>query len=120
MASDINNGEDIRILVDRFYEKAGRDALLAPIFRHTGGSAEVKETLYVYWNAMLLQGSSDRSHAFPPHIAQMFTRRHFIRWQELFLETIDSLYAGPGAEKAKISVIRQSETFQTQLATDIF
>lgn len=116
IVGEINNVRDIRLMVDTFYELAGKDDLLAPIFVNIKDSAPYKETLYRYWENQILSDGSDSAELFPEHISRMFSTQHFIRWLELFLHTIDSLYAGPVAEKAKVILIRKSEEFQMKLA----
>jgi hemoglobin len=115
MKTDIRDSADIRILVDSFYQRAGKDELLGPIFSRIGKTDPGKEALYQYWSSALLNQSVGDQHQFPRHIEQMFSRQHFIRWLSLFLETINTLYAGSVAEKAKVMVIRKSEEFQSRL-----
>lgn len=112
---EIISVDDIKTMVDTFYEHAGRDPLLAPIFVEIKDSAPYKEILYRYWENQILKRRSHLEEAFPVHISHMLTTRHFIRWLELFLHTIDSLYTGPEAERAKVILIRKSEEFQTKL-----
>lgn len=112
MHCDINDDRDIRTLVDAFYKRAGKDDLLGPIFSKLANVGDHKEALYAYWTIVLLRPDAGRRERFPHHIEQMFTSQHFIRWLTLFLDTIDLLYAGPTAEKAKVMVIKKSEEFQ--------
>ena len=120
MHTDINTIDDIRILVDSFYKRAAKDDLLSPIFSRLADTSSQRESLYVYWNEVLLSPAPNADKVFPEHIRQMFSPRHFIRWLTLFLETIDLLYAGATAEKAKVMVIRKCEEFQAGLAITYF
>lgn len=120
MHTDINTIDDIRILVDSFYKRAGKDNLLGPIFSRIADTRPQRETLYAYWNKVLLDQKHGGREPFPEHIRLMFSTRHFIRWLTLFLETIDLLYTGTTAEKAKVMVIRKCEEFQTELAITHF
>jgi hemoglobin len=115
MNSDIKDVEDIRNLVDIFYTRAGNDALLKPIFSCLSDPNHHKEALYKYWAEALLNDGPLNETSLPSHIELMFSSRHFIRWVTIFLQTVDSLYAGPIAEKAKVIIIRKSEHFQTSL-----
>lgn len=112
---EIKSADDIRAMVDIFYERAGSDPLLAPIFLKIKDSAPYKEVLYRYWESQILKKGSDADQSFPEHISHMLTTKHFVRWLELFLQTIDSLYTGPGADSAKVILIRKSEEFQMKL-----
>ncbi len=115
MKIDIQERQDVKKLVDQFYERATADDLLGPIFSRFRDPHADKETLYNYWEQALLHPLPARHQMFPKHIEMMFSRQHFIRWLTLFLQTIDDLYAGANAEKAKVIVIQKSEQFQTSL-----
>ncbi|HYG04738.1 MAG TPA: group III truncated hemoglobin [Chryseosolibacter sp.] len=118
MKADINDCNDIRLLVDTFYRAAAHDDLLGPIFSRIQNQEDHKDALYKYWEDTLLKNVEDQP--FPQHIHLMFTRRHFVRWIKLLLNTITDMYAGPMAEKAKVIVIRKSEEFQSKLALSRF
>lgn len=115
MKREIRSVDDIRLMVDVFYDLAGRDKLLGPIFRNMKDSAPHREMLYQYWENQILNESAGEDQSFPEHISLMFTTQHFIRWLGLFLETIDTLYGGAVADKAKVILIRKSEEFQMKL-----
>jgi hemoglobin len=115
MKSDIIGPDDIRNLIDEFYERAGSDTLLGPIFSRLKDPGADKKRLYTYWRTALLNDMSDAHEPFPKHIEEMLSSRHFIRWLTLFLQTIDDLYAGQNAQKVKAIVIKKSEEFQTSL-----
>jgi hemoglobin len=119
MNRDITDLNDIRTLVDTFFESAVKDDLLGPIFSQIENSHLHKDTLYKYWETVLLTHASD-AELFPKHIELMFSPKHFFRWLTLFLSTIDTLYFGPTAEKAKIMVMRKSEEFQSDLGFSVF
>jgi hemoglobin len=120
MSTDIKDKSDIKTLVDTFYHRAGEDDLLGPIFSQIADSDSHKELLYRYWEMALLSETADRREGFPEHIERMFTRQHFIRWLTFFLNTIDTLYKGEMAAKAKIIVIKKSEEFQSRLEFNRF
>jgi hemoglobin len=101
--------------VDTFYHRAGEDDLLGPIFSKIADSDSHRELLYKYWESALLSGAADSREQFPRHIERMFSSQHFIRWLTLFLNTIDNLYEGEMAAKAKVIVIKKSEEFQSRL-----
>lgn len=114
MKSDIKVRGDIKILVDSFYMRAANDPLLESIFFKIEKSHH-KEALYTYWESVLLDSSDHGIRQFPMHLELMSSARHFIRWLSIFLKSIDDLYDGPNAEKAKVIVIRKSEEFQSSL-----
>jgi hemoglobin len=120
MLHDIRTSEDVTRLVDVFYQRAEKDELLGPIFFNLAASSPEKQILYQYWTKILLDEGSATPEAFPRHIQKMYSRRHFVRWLNLFLETIDRLYAGSNADKAKVIIIRKSEEFQSKVALSRF
>lgn len=120
MKRDIVDVESLKHLVDTFYLLAARDNLLKPIFEDLADPDLYKEDLYKYWNEALLNDGTTSENQFPRHIELMGSRRHFIRWLTIFLQSIDGLYAGPNAERAKVIVIRKSEQFQTCLGLSRF
>ncbi len=109
---DIEDVDDIITLVDTFYVKASSDNLLEAFFHHLADPHCHKEILYKYWEETLLKEETSATGSFPKHIEWMFTTQHFVRWLTLFLQTIDNLYSGPNAEKAKVIAIRKSQEFQ--------
>jgi hemoglobin len=52
---DITGIEDIKLLVDEFYDLVGKDELLAPIFNYRLSTYWVPhlEKMYTFWNAAL-------------------------------------------------------------------
>lgn len=115
MKSDISQSVDVKRLVDTFYERAGSDTLLSPVFSDKTYFSAHRTFLYMYWESTLLMRRANRDADFPVHIEAMFTPQHFIWWITIFLTTIDDMYSGPNAEKAKVIVIRKSEEFQASL-----
>lgn len=107
--------DDVRVVLDSFYMRAINDELLSPIFSRLKGPAMGREALYEYWCSVLMQNEFADEKFFPDHIALMSSTQHFFRWSNLFLQTIDDLYAGPQAERAKAIVIRKCEEFKTTL-----
>ena len=63
---DIQTREDIRRLVDAFYEKINRDELLGPIFNQVAKVdwAAHLPTMYRFWESMLLGGEIIRARPF--------------------------------------------------------
>jgi hemoglobin len=110
---DIATTADVALLVDRFYGKVRVDALLGPIF-----SDVVQDdwpahmaTLYSFWETMLLGTGTYKGAPYPKHAVLPVEKGHFDRWLELFLATVDELFAGPKAEP----LIRLPSTVRTPL-----
>lgn len=115
---EISNISDIRLLVDTFYKRAEDDDLLSPIFaKRFKTHNSPLDPLYRYWGNVLLEleeGAVDEI-PFPKHQDLPLTHQHFDRWLSLFHQTVDDLFSGPLAEKAKFRAIRMSEIFRYKM-----
>lgn len=116
MGGTIKDMNDIRLLVDTFYERMSKDALLAPVFfSQVEDLARHKETMYKFWQTMFLDESTYQDALFQKHEALPLMNQHVVRWLTLFLATIDDLYSGPSAEQAKLRAIKIAEVFRYKL-----
>src|SRR5262249_39189723 len=111
---DITTEDDIKQLVDSFYERVGRDELLGPVFNET---ARVDwehhlPTMYSFWSTMLLRTATYKGRPWPKHAPLPVQKEHFERWVSLFCQTVDSLFAGPKANEAKSAALSIADTFQ--------
>ncbi|WP_044510276.1 group III truncated hemoglobin [Hymenobacter sp. DG25B] len=100
--SDISTEADIRLLVDRFYDKVNADELLGPIFNEIAQVHWEKHLpiMYDFWSSLLLGTSRYRGRPFPKHLVLPIDSKHFRRWLTLFTENVDAHFAGPVADDA--------------------
>lgn len=102
MKQDIRSIDDIKLLVNTFYQQVQKDALLGPIF-----NAKIKDwdkhlnIMYTFWETVLLDGYTYKGTPFNKHIDLPVNKAHFDQWVALFSQTIDELFEGPAAENAK-------------------
>ncbi len=105
MRGDIQSHQQVRALVERFYLQLLADERLAPFFDSPQAVFERLPLVSAYWDRLLLQQGSYRRHTMEIHAAidrrRPFEAGHFSRWLELFEGTVDELYQGPFAERAK-------------------
>jgi hemoglobin len=120
MMSDIKDVESVRTLLDKFYARAGKDDLLKPIVASLRDSGFRSESLCKYWQDAILGDATPERTDPPKHFQLMSSPQYFTRWLTLFFQTIDSLFFGPNAEKAKVLVIRKAEQFQESLEISRF
>src|SRR3954466_468713 len=117
MKKSIITSEEVKELVDKFYEKVNADEILSPVFNK---EAKVNwEThlpkMYKFWGTQLI-GSADYSgRPFPPHMDLNIDSKHFERWIRLFMETIDENFEGEVAEMAKQKARNIAAIFQYKL-----
>lgn len=106
----IEKREDISKLVHLFYEKIRKDAVLGPIFNsHIKENQwpEHLEKLTDFWETNLFgipkfKGNPTLKHLnVDKHLEYKVTQEHFGFWLQLWFETIDELFEGDLATKAK-------------------
>lgn len=118
MKKDIENEEDIKLLVDTFYDSVIQDNLLGPIFNDF---AKVDWTshlpvMYSFWNTVLLGSMSYKGQPFPKHLSLPIKAIHFSRWVELFNSAVDTLYSGVKAEEAKQKASSIAHVFKMKMS----
>lgn len=114
---DISNIEDIKLLVNTFYEKVQNDDLIGPIFNEKmiGRWPEHLEKMYRFWQTLLLEEHTYSGSPFPPHKHLPVNQTHFDRWMEIFTETVDSLFVGKLAEEAKLRAANMAYMFNYKI-----
>lgn len=106
----IENRADISLLVHAFYAKIRIDKMLGPIFN--AHIAENEWPLHLakltdFWETNLLgvrsfKGSPTQKHIqVDKNLNHAIDMEHFGRWLQLWIETIDAMFEGEKAEKAK-------------------
>jgi hemoglobin len=114
---DIASEEDVKTLVDSFYQKVNADPLLSPIFNdlaHVEWERHLP-TMYRFWSSLLLRTNTYQGQPWPKHAVLPVNTTHFSRWLELFKETIDQHFAGPKSVEAKNVAASIADTFQNRL-----
>ena len=114
---DIQTEADIKLLVDTFYEKVNGDPLLSPVFNDVARVhwPDHLPRMYDFWSGLLLHTSRYRGRPFQKHIPLPIDDAHFGRWQELFLRTVDELFAGPVAEDARLRAQNIAHIFAARM-----
>lgn len=114
---DIATLDDIKLMVDEFYGKIREDDKLANIFNGVIKDRwpEHLEKMYRFWQTVLLDEHTYYGSPFVPHAKLPVGQPHFERWTDLFGETVDELFVGPKAERAKWQGHRMAEMFQTKI-----
>jgi len=119
MKPDISTQEDIRQLIDLFYEKVKDDSVIGFIFNDVAhvNWAQHLPKMYAFWEFLLL-GNPDAYRGNPIqkhldlHQKVPLKAAYFDRWLLLFQSTVDELFEGPGAENAKFRAFAISETWK--------
>ncbi len=108
---DLINRDHIEQLVRTFYGRVRKDELLGPFFNGTITTEEAWETHYdiliSFWELNLLgisgfDGNPAKAHqGVDKHFRNSLSTAHFDRWVSIWTVTIDELFEGEMAEKAK-------------------
>jgi hemoglobin len=105
--ADIKSAEDIKILVDSFYDKVKQDEVIGFIFNEIIGSdwSHHLPIMYRFWNTVLLNVQGYLGNPIAKHIELdkriPLQEEHYNRWLQLWEETVDTLFAGEIADNAK-------------------
>ncbi|MEV7525480.1 group III truncated hemoglobin [Streptomyces sp. NPDC091371] len=120
--ADISGRADLDVVLRRFYTAAFADARIGPFFTEIAGTdLEVHlPRITDFWERALFRSADYRRNAFAPHAAlnsaREMTAADFGRWVQLWHATIDGLYRGPNAERAKAQGERIALTLHKRLA----
>lgn len=107
MKKKIETMDDIKLLVDTFYEKVGEDKILGPIFNdiaHVNWDNHLP-VMYKFWASTLLGEMGYKGNPMDAHFKlnekQKLLDTDFNTWKQLFIETVDELFEGEIADTAK-------------------
>lgn len=117
MPSEILTLEDIKLLVNTFYQKVREDKLLAGIFEEKikDNWAVHLDKMYRFWESLLLDKVTYSGNPFAHHVDLPIDKEHFDRWLKLFDKTIDELFIGEKAEEAKTRAAKIAVIFNTKI-----
>lgn len=106
MSQDIETVADVERLVRSFYRAAIPDPVLGPVFHEFGVDWSVHiPKLVDFWAARILERPGYVGNAVGAHQPVLdrcgFGTEHLARWLALWGETVDELFAGPNAQRAK-------------------
>jgi hemoglobin len=114
---DICSEEDIKFMVDTFYDKVNQDDLLSAVFNDF---AEVDwkhhlPRMYEFWNFIILGIPGYKGQPFPVHAVLPVNKNHFERWIEIFTQNIDEHFSGTNADIAKQKAANIAGIFQHKM-----
>ncbi len=107
MKQDIRNREDIRLLMERFYDKLLADESISYLFTDV---AKINlehhfPVLVNFWDSILFQSDTYHKNAMKPHLdlhqLSPLEAHHFKTWLGYFIATVNELFNGEKAELAK-------------------
>ncbi len=116
--NDILTKEDIKLLVDTFYQKIRENEILSPIFNRIIQDRwpQHLEKMYRFWQTVLLQEHTYFGSPFPPHAKLSVNQQHFDAWLGLWYTTIDNHFKGEKATEAKLRGDKMAVLFLSKIA----
>lgn len=120
--ADIETADDVELLVKEFYSKVYQDEVLRPIFADVAKVDLVDHLpkMNRFWGTILLGEGSYRGQPMKTHheldAKATLHECHFLRWQALFCQTVDSLFSGPCADRAKDTALRINKSIEWSLS----
>lgn len=121
MKKDIENIEDIKLLVNSFYEKIKQDDVLGHIFNDLMKVNWDKHLpkMYDFWDNIVFQTGNYKGRPFPPHMdvneKETLTSKHFNKWIEIFTTTVDELFEGVKANEIKFKASNIKEVWEYKM-----
>ena len=114
MKNDITTREEIKLLVNKFYEKVLADNLLSPVFSHVDWPHHLP-IMYDFWSSMLLGDQTYRGNPFQKHLPLPIKKEHFDQWLKLFSETVKENFSGEKADEVKARAESIASIFQLRM-----
>ena len=122
MKKDIENRDDIRLLINTFYDKVKQDAMIGYIFNDV---AKVNwelhlPVMYDFWEGIVFNSSTYSGNPIAVHL-KLNTRtplkpQHFKQWLHLFTTTVNELFEGKKAELIKLRAAGIAGVMQVKIS----
>lgn len=119
---DIEDRADVKDLVVAFYRAAFADPLIGPVFTEVAhlDLARHLPIMCDFWETVLLGTGRYRRNALRVHAElharHPLTAEHFERWLAHWDSTVDGLFRGPVADRARLQAGRIAGSLQRRLA----
>ncbi|MBA3900580.1 MAG: group III truncated hemoglobin [Bacteroidetes bacterium] len=112
---DIQTEEDIKKLVDAFYEKVMKDEDIGHYFSNVNWGLHLP-VMYNFWSSLMFQTGAYSGYPFLKHEAlNGLKENHFKSWIALFIATVNEHFAGEKAESIKQKASQIATVFSIKL-----
>ncbi len=121
---DIESREDIERLVNKFYDRVGRDEVIGFFFNDVANVdwSHHLPKMYRFWETLLFgqvsyKGNPMAAH-FPINEVEAMEKHHFEHWLKLWTETVEANFEGDTAQLAiyKATNISQLMSYKMKVA----
>lgn len=122
MKRDIENKEDIKLLVNTFYEKVNMDVTISHFFsKVVPVNWETHlPVMYNFWENIIFHTGGYTGNPMEKHMQIQLKcpmmRHHFEKWIELFNKTVDELFEGERAFQTKQRALSIATVMQIKIA----
>lgn len=113
MMNDICNRADIELLVNTFYSRLLQLEEIKPVFDGINFTEHVPHIVH-FWSFVLLDEEGYKTNVFEKHISLPIKPYMFDVWLEVWLSTVNALFAGEKAELAKQRAAALAFTFKSK------
>ncbi|MCE1198121.1 MAG: group III truncated hemoglobin [Marinilabiliales bacterium] len=115
---DIETLKDIHRLVDAFYARVRQDGTIGSFFndRLEGKWEAHHKKLYRFWHTVLLRRPDYFGNPVPLHFNMQLEKSHFDHWLIVWKETVDEMFEGMIAERAKFRGETMAKAFYAKIA----
>jgi len=111
----LNSEENVRILVDKHYEKLLNSEETAGIFEHLNLEEHLPRVVLFWSFALNLPGASYRGNVFEKHAHLHLTKNHFDKWLQFFFEALDENFEGLEVEQLQFRANAIAFSFMAKL-----
>jgi hemoglobin len=112
--TDIQNRGDLVKLLDAFYSRAVKDAVIGEKFDGLKMDDHI-ETIADFWDSILFGKFKYQGNPFLKHIPLGLKKEDFDQWIVLFHQTIDAMFEGVNSEEAKTRASTIAKVFQFKI-----
>ena len=115
--TDIGTKDDVKLMVDTFYEKVNNDDLLSSVFNdHSKVDWDIHlPKMYDFWNTLLFANGNYKGSPFAKHLELPVDSSHFKHWIDIFCKNIDEHFVGEVADQTKLRAKSIAWTFESKL-----
>lgn len=125
MKKEIETNEDIKLLIDSFYEKVKTNKIIGYFFTDVANINWEKHLpiMYNFWENTLFytgtyEGNPMELHKHL-HKTMPLTKAHFREWTTVFCTTVDELFAGKNANLAKQRAVSIATVMQIKIISNL-
>jgi hemoglobin len=105
----------LECVVRSFYGTAREDPILAPLFAHvTNWEAHITK-ITAFWSSVALMSGRYHGQPMAAHLPLPIEPAHFVRWLELFEQTVRAICTPEGAEHLMVRARRIAQSLEMGL-----